>query len=56
MAARTLGATSRRLLWRIHLPLIAPGMLAGATLVFVDVMKELPITLMLRPFGYDTMV
>lgn len=55
MAARTLGATPRRLLWRIHFPLIAPGMFAGATLVFVDVMKELPITVMLRPFGYDTL-
>ncbi len=55
MAARSLGASPRRLLWRIHLPLIAPGLLAGATLVFVDVMKELPITMMLRPFGYDTL-
>jgi len=55
MVARTLGATSRSLLWRIHLPLIAPGLLAGAILVFVDVMKELPITMMLRPFGYDTL-
>lgn len=55
MAARTLGATPRELLWRIHLPLIAPGLLAGATLVFVDTMKELPITVMLRPFGYDTL-
>jgi iron(III) transport system permease protein len=55
LAAKVLGATPWRLLWRIHLPLIAPGMLAGATLVFVDVMKELPITMMLRPFGYDTL-
>ncbi|HSV86032.1 MAG TPA: iron ABC transporter permease [Levilinea sp.] len=55
MAARTLGATSRRLLWQIHLPLIAPGLLAGAILVFVDVMKELPVTMILRPFGYDTL-
>jgi len=55
MAARTLGATPQRVLWRIHLPLIAPGLLAGLVLVFVDVMKELPITLILRPFGYDTL-
>ncbi len=55
MAARILGASPRRLLWRIHLPLVLPGLLAGATLVFVDVMKELPITMMLRPFGYDTL-
>jgi iron(III) transport system permease protein len=54
-AARVMGAGPWRLLWRIHLPLVAPGMLAGAILVFVDVMKELPITLMLRPFGYDTL-
>ncbi|HSV30997.1 MAG TPA: iron ABC transporter permease [Atribacteraceae bacterium] len=54
-AARVLGAKPWRLAWRIHWPLVAPGMLAGATLVFVDVMKELPITVMLRPFGYDTL-
>lgn len=55
LAARTLGASPRRLLWQIHLPLITPGLLAGAILVFVDVMKELPITMILRPFGYDTL-
>lgn len=55
MAARSLGASPRRLLWQVHLPLIAPGVLVGAILVFVDVMKELPITMILRPFGYDTL-
>lgn len=54
-AARVLGAGPWRLLLRIHFPLVAPGMLAGAVLVFVDVMKELPITMMLRPFGHDTL-
>ncbi len=54
-AARVLGAGPWRMLWRVHLPLIAPGLLTGAILVFVDVLKELPITLMLRPFGYDTL-
>jgi iron(III) transport system permease protein len=54
-AARILGAGPWRLLRHIHLPLVAPGMLAGAILIFVDVMKELPVTLMLRPFGYDTL-
>jgi len=54
-AARVLGAGPWRLLTRIHFPLVAPGMLAGAVLVFVDVMKELPITMMLRPFGHDTL-
>jgi iron(III) transport system permease protein len=55
MAARSLGASPWRLLWQIHLPLITPGLLAGAILVFVDVMKDLPITMILRPFGYDTL-
>ncbi len=54
-AARTLGATPARVLFRISLPLIRTGMLTGATLVFVDIMKELPITLLLRPFGYETL-
>ena len=54
-AARTLGATPRQVLQRIHLPLMRVGVLTGATLVFVDVMKELPITLLLRPFGYNTL-
>ena len=54
-AARTLGARTRRVLLRVHLPLVSTGMLAGAILVFVDVMKELPVTLLLRPFGTDTL-
>lgn len=55
LAARSLGAGSLRLGYQIKLPLILPGITAGAVLVFVDVMKELPITVMLRPFGYDTL-
>ena len=43
------------MLWRIHLPLIRGGLSAAAILVFVDVMKEMPATLLLRPFGYDTL-
>lgn len=54
-AARSLGAGPFRLLLRIHLPLVSRGMLTAAILVFVDVMKELPITLLLRPFGMDTL-
>ncbi len=54
-AARTLGASPLRILRRIQAPLIANGMLAGAILVFVDIMKELPATLLLRPFGMDTL-
>ena len=36
-------------------PLVAPGLLAGATLVFLSTMKELPATLLLRPIGFDTL-
>ena len=54
-AARTMGAGPLRVLRRIHLPLVSTGMAAGAILIFVDVMKELPATLMLRPFGMDTL-
>lgn len=55
LAARTLGASSWRIVLRVHLPLAAPGIIVAGALVFVDVMKELPITLMLRPFGYETL-
>jgi iron(III) transport system permease protein len=54
-AARTLGANPWRVLRRIQAPLVVNGMLAGGILVFVDVMKELPATLLLRPFGMDTL-
>jgi len=55
MAARSLGASSGKVLWRIHVPLIRRGLSAALILVFVDVMKEMPATLLLRPFGYDTL-
>lgn len=55
LAARVLGAGPFRLIYKIRLPLILPGIMAGAILVFVDVMKELPITVILRPLGYDTL-
>ncbi len=54
-AARTMGTTGWRLLSRIHFPLVRTGIIAGGILVFVDVMKELPATLLLRPFGMDTL-
>jgi iron(III) transport system permease protein len=54
-AARTLGAGPLRVLYRIHLPLVSRGLFTAAILVFVDVMKELPITLLLRPFRMDTL-
>ena len=54
-AARSLGLTTRKVLTRIHLPALRGGLLTAALLVFVDVMKEMPITLMTRPFGWDTL-
>ena len=41
--------------WRVGLPVLRPGLIAAGVLVFVEVMKELPATLMLRPFGWDTL-
>ena len=55
MAARSLGAGPSRTLWRIHLPMIRGSLIAAATIVFVDSMKELPATLILRPFNFDTL-
>ena len=54
-AARTLGQRSSSRLWRLHLPLMRPAIAAGAMLVFVDCMKELPTTLLLRPLGFETL-
>jgi iron(III) transport system permease protein len=54
-AARLLSRGSWDVLMRVHLPLVAPSVLTAALLVFVDVMKELPATLMLRPFNFDTL-
>ncbi len=55
MAGRSLGVGKGGVLWRIHLPLIRGGLSSAAILVFVDVMKEMPATLLLRPFGYETL-
>lgn len=54
-AARTLGESPGGTLRRIHLPLIRPALAASALLVFVDTMKELPATLLLRPLDFDTL-
>ncbi|WP_237060192.1 ABC transporter permease [Microbulbifer sediminum] len=54
-AARALGRNSWQTLWYVHLPLIRAGLLSGALVVFVDCMKELPATLLLRPFGFETL-
>jgi iron(III) transport system permease protein len=54
-AARTLGETALSALWRVHIPLLAPALGAAALLVFVDAMKELPATLLMRPFNFETL-
>ncbi|MGI9463619.1 MAG: ABC transporter permease, partial [Aestuariivirgaceae bacterium] len=54
-AARTLGRTPAGALKDVHLPLIRPALVSAALLVFVDCMKELPATLILRPFNFETL-
>jgi len=55
MAARTLGHSPSSTLRRLHLPMIRGSLLTAGLLVFVDTMKELPATLVLRPFNFDTL-
>ncbi|MEW9919831.1 ABC transporter permease [Marimonas sp. MJW-29] len=54
-AARSLGQTPLGTLRRVHLPILAPSLLTALLIVFVDVMKELPATLIMRPFNFDTL-
>lgn len=54
-AARNLGHGTRSILWRVHAPILRSSLLTAGLLVFVDVMKELPATLMIRPFNFDTL-
>lgn len=54
-AARGMGRGPLGVIGGVHLPLVRGGLLTGAILVFVDVMKEMPITLMMRPFGFETL-
>ncbi len=54
-AAHTLGANQWQVLKRVYLPLLTPGLLTALLLVLVDTMKEMPATLLLRPFGWDTL-
>lgn len=54
-AARTLGAGPARALRLVHAPMMAGSLFTAAILVFVDVMKELPATYIMRPFDYDTL-
>lgn len=55
MAARTLGSRPLRILHKLHIPLMRGSVLTAIILVFVDSMKELPATLILRPFNFETL-
>ena len=54
-ASRSLGSGATKTLVKVHAPLMSGGLLTAAMLVFVDVMKELPATLVIRPFNFDTL-
>ena len=54
-ASRSLGYGSTSTLRKVHTPLMTGGLITSAMLVFVDVMKELPATLVIRPFNFDTL-
>ncbi|HEX4856231.1 MAG TPA: ABC transporter permease subunit, partial [Limnobacter sp.] len=54
-SARVLGRTSRQVLWHVHVPVLKGSLATGMLLVIVDVIKELPATLVLRPFDFDTL-
>ncbi len=54
-AARTLGSGPMATLKRVHLPMMKGSIMTAALLVFVDCMKELPMTVVLRPFGFETL-
>lgn len=54
-AAKSLGASPGRILRQITIPMLKPGLLTALIIVFVDVMKEMPATLIMRPFGWDTL-
>ncbi|QJQ02215.1 ABC transporter permease [Herbaspirillum rubrisubalbicans] len=54
-AARTLGSARAVIAWRLHMPLLWRSLAVAALMVFVDVVKELPATLLLRPFDTDTL-
>lgn len=54
-ASRILGVNKTGTFFRVDLPMIKPALLSGCVLVFVEVIKELPLTLLLRPFNFDTL-
>lgn len=54
-AARSLGCDRLETMWRVHLPLVRAGLGTAALLVFIETMKELPATVLMRPLGGDTL-
>ena len=54
-AARSLGSTPIEVMRELHMPLLRTSLITAGLLVFVDVMKELPATLVMRPFNFDTL-
>ncbi|WP_415774797.1 ABC transporter permease [Sneathiella sp. P13V-1] len=54
-AAQTMGVTGLKALFRVHIPIMSGSVLTALLLVFVDVLKELPATLIMRPFGFETL-
>jgi len=54
-AARSLGTRPTRILRKIHIPMLKGSLITASLLVFVDVLKELPATLILRPFNFNTL-
>ncbi len=54
-AARTLGSSRKEMVWRIQIPLMRPALASAALLIFVDCIKELPATLLLRPLNTETL-
>lgn len=54
-ASRSLGASPLKTLFRVNIPILRTTLLSAAIMVFVEVMKELPLTLILRPFNFDTL-
>lgn len=51
----SLGCSPSRTLWKVHLPLVRKSLIAAVLIGFIDIMKELPATLILRPFNFDTL-
>lgn len=54
-AARTLGKGVTESFFKVDLPMLKPALMSGFLLVFIEIMKELPLTMILRPFNFDTL-